>query len=147
MKIILLKDVRTLGEAGSVLKVAPGYARNYLIPHNIAVIANKGNLAKVEEIKKQAELERLEIENKYKALVLQIAEVELEFIRKADENDHLFGSVSETDIVNALQEKEIEIHKSHVTMEKHLKEIGAFEVPINFTTEISTVLKVKINKE
>ncbi|MBN1327741.1 MAG: 50S ribosomal protein L9 [Candidatus Cloacimonetes bacterium] len=147
MKIILTKDMVKLGEAGSVINVAEGYARNYLLPQKIAVPASKPNLAKIEAIKKQAELERLEIENHYKALVLKLENVELTFSRKADENDHLFGSVSEIDIVNALGEKEIEIHKSHVSIEKHLKEIGSFEVPIVFTQEIQTQLKVKIEKE
>ena len=147
MKIILIKDIIKLGEAGSVVKVADGYARNYLIPEKIAILASKGNLKKIEDIKKQAEIEKLEIENKYKALVLKLADVELQFIRKSDENGHLFGSVSEGDIVNALEEKEIEIHKSHIALEKHLKEIGSFEVPINFTTEITTSLQVKIDSE
>ncbi len=147
MKIILIKDIIKLGEAGSVVKVVDGYARNYLIPEKIAILASKGNLKKIEDIKKQAEIEKLEIESKYKALVLKLADVELQFIRKSDENGHLFGSVSEGDIVNALEEKEIEIHKSHIALEKHLKEIGSFEVPINFTTKITASLKVKIDSE
>ncbi len=147
MKIILIKDINKLGEPGSVVNVADGYARNYLLPQKLAIIATSKNLAKVEAIKKQAELAKLEIENKYKALALRIKDVELIFTRKADENGHLFGSVSEKDISETLAEKGIEIHRSVVNIEKHLKEIGSFEVPIVFTSEITTSLKVVINKE
>ncbi|MCK4694778.1 MAG: 50S ribosomal protein L9 [Candidatus Cloacimonetes bacterium] len=147
MKIILIKDINKLGEPGSVVNVADGYARNFLLPQKLAIIATSKNLAKVEAIKKQAELAKLEIENKYKALALRIKDVELIFTRKADENGHLFGSVSEKDISETLAEKGIEIHRSVVNIEKHLKEIGSFEVPIVFTSEITTSLKVVINKE
>ncbi|MBN1948809.1 MAG: 50S ribosomal protein L9 [Candidatus Cloacimonetes bacterium] len=147
MKIILTKDIKKVGEAGAVLNVADGYARNYLLPQKLAILANKNNLSKVEQIKKEAELAKLEIENKFKALALKMTDVELSFTRKADENGHLFGSVSDNDIVKALAEKDIEIHRSHVVLEKHLKEIGAHEVTIAFTSEITTTLKVKIENE
>ncbi|RLC54457.1 MAG: 50S ribosomal protein L9 [Candidatus Cloacimonadota bacterium] len=147
MKIILAKDIKKLGEAGSVVNVADGYARNYLLPKNLAILATKYNLSKVEAIVKEAEAEKLALESEYNVLVQKINEVTLTFHRKADENDHLFGSVSETDIVKALAEKEIEIHKSFINMDKHLKEIGSFEVVIEFTSAIKTVLKVNIEKE
>lgn len=148
MKVILAKDINSLGEAGSVVKVADGYARNYLLPKKLAILATSYNLSKVEAIKKQAEAERLALENKYNAIVQQINDLgEISFQRKADENEHLFGSVSEVDITHALQEKEIEIQRSFVNMEKHLKEIGSFDVEIAFTTEIKTTLKVNIEKE
>ena len=147
MKIILVKDVNKLGEAGDVVKVSSGYARNYLIPKNLALIATKNNLLRIEKIKKDAEVEKLDVENKFKAIAEKIKTTELTFTRKADENGHLFGSVSEIDIVTALAEKEIEIHKTDVAMEKHLKEIGDFEVKIIFPNEITEILKVKIEKE
>jgi len=147
MKVILAKDVTKLGEAGSIVKVADGYARNFLLPKKLAVPATKSNLSKVEVIKKAAEAEKLALESKYHELIQKLGEVELVFVRKADENEHLFGSVSESDITKALEEKDIEVHKSFVTMEKHIKEIGSFDVEINFTSNIKTTLKVTVNKE
>ncbi len=147
MKIILAKDIRTVGEAGDVVSVADGYARNYLLPKKFAYIATKKNLSIVEKIKKDAELKKLALENEYKAIAKQIEGVSLSFERKADEEDHLFGSVSENDIVQALQEKEIEIHKSDVIMEKHLKEIGDYNIKIKLAPEIQTDLKVTVDKE
>ena len=147
MKIILAKDIKKLGEAGSVVNVADGYARNYLLPKNLAILATKYNLSKVEAIVKEAEAEKLALENEYNALIQKINEVTLTFTRKADENEHLFGSVSETYIVKALAEKEVEVHKSFINMDKHLKEIGSFEVAIEFTNAIKTVLNVNVEKE
>ena len=147
MKVILVKDITKMGLAGSVIKVADGYARNYLLPKKLVILATKNNLAKIETIKKKAELEKLEIENHFKALALKINDITLKFTRKADENDHLFGSVSENDIVKSLAEKGIEIHKSVVDIQKHLKEIGSFEVKIAFSSEITANLKVNIEKE
>jgi len=148
MKLILAKDVKNLGEAGKVVNVADGYARNYLLPQKLAILATDYNLSKVEAIKKEAEAERLALENKYNEIVQKIIDLgEITFKRKADENDHLFGSVSEGDIVKALEEKEIMIHKSNVKMEKHLKEIGGFDVEIEFASNIKTTLKVNVEKE
>ena len=147
MKVILVKDITKMGLAGSVIKVADGYARNYLLPKKLVILATKNNLAKIETIKKKAELEKLEIENHFKALAMKINDITLKFTRKADENDHLFGSVSENDIVKSLAEKGIEIHKSVVDIQKHLKEIGSFEVKIAFSSEITANLKVNIEKE
>ncbi|NQV17044.1 MAG: 50S ribosomal protein L9 [Armatimonadetes bacterium] len=147
MKVILVKDIAKMGLAGSVIKVADGYARNYLLPKKLVILATKSNLAKIETIKKKAELEKLEIENHFKALALKINDITLKFTRKADENDHLFGSVSENDIVKSLAEKGIEIHKSVVDIQKHLKEIGSFDVQIAFSSEITANLKINIEKE
>jgi len=147
MKVILVKDMQNLGQAGSVLKVADGYGRNYLLPKGFAIMANAYNLAKIEGIKKVAEAERLEINNKFKALAAKVDGVELTFLRKADENDHLFGSVSEKDIADALNEKGIELSKAVIKMEKHLKEIGDFEVSVVFSAEINATVKVKVDKE
>ncbi len=147
MKVILVKDIAKMGLAGSVIKVADGHARNYLLPKKLVISATKSNLSKIENIKKKAELEKLEIENHLKALALKINDTMLTFTRKADENDHLFGSVSENDIVNSLAEKGIEIHKSAVNIQKHLKEIGSFDVQIVFSSEITANLKINIEKE
>ncbi len=147
MKVILAKDIKSLGKAGDVVKVANGHARNFLLPKKFAFMATKQNLSKIEKIKKEADIKKLALENINKAIIKQIEGVELFFARKTDDEDHLFGSVSEIDIVNALAEKNIEIHKSNVLMEKHLKEIGEFNIEIHYSQEIKGNLKVKVDKE
>jgi large subunit ribosomal protein L9 len=147
MKVILKEDISKKGLAGDVIKVADGYARNYLLPRGIAIIATPYNLSKVENIRKNAELARLELENKYKAMAAQLTGVSLAFIRKADDSGKLFGSVSENDISEALAEKEIEIHKSFIKMDAHLKNIGEFDVQVAFPGDINSSLKVVVEKE
>lgn len=147
MKVILTKDIERVGEAGSVIKVSPGYARNYLLPKKLAIPATKGNIARIEKIKKKAEIERLEQENKYKALAASIDGTELRFVRKADENDHLYGSVSENDIAEDLEAKGFEVHKSNIKLDKHLKELGAHTVKIAFAPDIVGEIQVIIEKE
>ena len=148
MKVILAKDLKKIGEAGSIVKVANGYARNYLFPQNMAIPATSKNINKIEDIKKKAEEEKLAMHSEYLAIANQITKVkQLTFLRKADENDHLFGSVSENDIIKALVEKEINLHRSNVIMDKHLKELGSFDVEIEFSSEIKVTLKVNVEKE
>ncbi|MCK5052596.1 MAG: 50S ribosomal protein L9 [Candidatus Cloacimonetes bacterium] len=147
MEIILTKDIKALGEAGKLVKVKAGYARNYLLPNGFAIPASQKNLLKIEVIKKQAAEEKLALHGKYQEIINKIEGVELTFMRKADENDHLFGSVSENDIVKALADKDIEIHKADVVMEKHLKEIGTVDVVISFMSELQTAVKVTIEVE
>ena len=147
MKIILVKDIEKLGKAGDILTVKDGYSRNYLLPQKLAIVANKFNTTKIENIKKEADAEKLALENAYAALVAKINGIELTFSRKTDENGHLFGSVSENHIVAALAEQEIEINKTNVKMEKHLKEIGSFDVKIGFSSEIFAEIKVNIESE
>lgn len=148
MKVILTKDIKKLGEAGSIVKVANGYARNYLFPQNIAFPATAKNINRIEDIKKKAEEEKLAMHSEYLAIANQITKVkQLTFLRKADENDHLFGSVSENDIIKALAEKEINIHRTNVIMDKHLKELGSFDVEIEFSSEIKVILKINVERE
>jgi large subunit ribosomal protein L9 len=147
MKIILVKDIKGLGNGGEVVEVKNGYARNYLLPQKLAIVANKYNLTKIATLAKEAEAERAALESKYKATVLSLKDLELTFLRKADENDHLFGSVSEQDISEALAEKEIDVHKSYIHMDSHIKEIGSFDVKIHFTNEITADIKINVEKE
>jgi len=147
MKVILKEDISKKGRAGDVVKVADGYARNYLLPRGIAIMANAYNLSKVEAIRKGSEIAKLELENKYKALAAQVSAVTLTFARKADENEHLFGSVSDSDIAEALAKKDLDIHKSFIKIENHLKSIGEFEVVISFPGDINSSLKVVVEKE
>ena len=147
MKVILKQDINKKGQAGDVIRVADGFARNYLLPRGIAIVANAYNLSKVEAIRKDAELARLELENKYKAIAAQVADVILTFKRKADEQEHLFGSVSENDIADVLAEKGLEVHRSNIKMENHLKSIGEFQVAISFPGDINSSLKVVVEKD
>ncbi len=147
MKIILLKDIYKVGKAGDVVKVANGYARNYLLPKKFAILATKLNLKKIEKIKEEAEKERVKLITEQKILAEKIQDLILTFKRKTDENGHLYGSVSEVDIAKALNEKGFDIKKSQIKMEKHFKELGEFEVEVALASDIKSTVKVIIEKD
>jgi len=147
VRVILLESIEKLGKVGSVVKVADGYARNFLIPRNYAVIADKKNLQKIEAIKLVAEKKELEHINALKALAQKIEGIELVYQRKADENDHLYGSVSDVDIVQSLKEKGFEIHKSMIRGEKHIKALGDYDVGIHLASDVDANIKVIVENE
>jgi large subunit ribosomal protein L9 len=147
MKVILIKDKNNLGLAGDVVKVAPGYARNYLIPKEFVIPASKGNLHRITKIKEKAERERIILKNENKILAENIENKVLVFQRKADENGHLYGSVAENDIVKELANQGISIHRTNVKMEKHIKELGENEVEIDLTNDVLAHVKVKVEQE
>jgi|SRR5690554_525916 len=147
MKLILITDVKDLGMAGDVVEVKDGYARNYLLPKKYAVLATRDALKKVGSIKAEADKVRNSRLEEHKALLAEISEVSLSFTKKADENGNLYGSVSEYDIVDAMSLKGIKIHRNNVIFEKHIKEIGDFEVQISFGKDLTTTIKVAVVKE
>jgi len=147
MKVILVEDLKKVGKAGDVIKVSNGFARNYLLPRNYAIFASKENLIKVESIKKDSDIKKTEAINQLKALALRVEGTELHFNRKSDESGHLFGSVSENDISLALVEKGFDIKKNMIDLEKHLKEVGTFNVQIALNAEIKAEVKVVVNNE
>ncbi|MFA7056752.1 MAG: 50S ribosomal protein L9 [Candidatus Cloacimonadales bacterium] len=147
MKLILITDVKDLGMAGDVVTVKDGYGRNYLLPKKYAVMATQDALKKIESIKVTAEKVRNSRLEEYRALLAKVHEVSLTFTRKADENGNLYGSVSEYDILDAMNEKGIKLNKNNVIIEKHIKEINDYEVKISFGTDLTTTIKVAVVKE
>lgn len=147
MKVILLENIDKLGKKGEVQSVKRGFARNYLIPRNMAIYATPSNMKKVVEIQANAAVEEEKRMAELKNLAGKIALHKLAFVRKVDENDHMFGSVSEVDICNALHEAGIEIHKSTVMLEKHIKELGEHKVDIRLHKDVVANLIISVNKE
>jgi large subunit ribosomal protein L9 len=147
MKIILLSDINKLGSTGDVLTVKDGYARNYLLPRKFAIIATANNLKQLQSIKERALNDKEQKLQQLKLVADSINYAELVFVRKVDENGHLYGSVSEIDIVHGLSEKGIEVVRNMVEMEHHLKELGSFKVQIILAKDIAASLSVRIEQE
>ncbi len=147
MKIILLNDINKLGSTGDVLNVKDGYARNYLLPRKFAIVATPANMKQLQSIKEKALNEKEQNLQQLKMVADAINYAEILFVRKVDENGHLYGSVSESDIVHSLAEKGIEVQRNMVEMEHHLKDIGEFKVQIVLAKDILASLTVKIEQE
>ena len=148
MKFIILlflkKDFISLGYEGDICKVKDGYARNYLIPRNIAVVKNAANLRTLAQMQKSLEKKRAKRKMEAEILKGKIVDITVVIPMKVAENGKLYGSVSQQTIVDALKEKEIDINKRDVHMEKHIKELGDFEVEIKLYHSINANIKIKV---
>ncbi|MDP8227589.1 MAG: 50S ribosomal protein L9 [Candidatus Celaenobacter polaris] len=147
MNIILKKNVESLGAVGEIVKVADGYARNFLFPQGFAIQANDKNKKLIEKFKDEEEKRLAEEQKQAEMIIKQIEKTSILFTRLADENGHLYGSVNEQDIVNELKEKDLIIDKHNVKIEQHIKELGDHEVTIELKDDIKGTLKIKVEKE
>jgi large subunit ribosomal protein L9 len=147
MEVILKEDVAKLGHRGDVVKVAEGYGRNYLLPRKLAIEATAGNKAVIEQMKQSA-VRRTAIEKAdSEALSKQLEAVTLTFARKAGEKDHLFGSVTSSDIAEALEQKGFNIDRRKIQLHEPLKSIGEFDVPIRLHRDVTSRIKVTVENE
>ena len=144
MEVILKKDFISLGYEGDICKVKDGYARNYLIPRNIAVVKNAANLRTLAQMQKSLEKKRAKRKMEAEILKGKIVDITVVIPMKVAENGKLYGSVSQQTIVDALKEKEIDINKRDVHMEKHIKELGDFVVEIKLYHSVNANIKIKV---
>ena len=147
MEVILKEDVPKLGHRGDVIKVAEGYGRNYLLPRKLAIEATRGNKAVIEQMK-QAAVRRSAVEKAdAEALARQLETVSLSFQRKAGEKDHLFGSVTTSDIAEALERQGFNIDRRKIQLNESIKSLGDVEVPIRLHRDVTSKVKVTVEKE
>lgn len=147
MKVILLNYVYKHGVAGEVIDVADGFARNYLIPRNLAVKATETELKRAKRLRERAASERAELEKKLNDLGRQIDGVELIFGRRAAATGKLFGSVTTQEIADELlRVTGVDINRRRVSQQP-LREIGTHRVPVRLGTEVSPELKITIVRE
>ncbi len=146
-KVLLREDVDDLGARGEIVRVRAGYARNYLLPRNLAVEASAGNVKGIESeraalLKKEAK-ERATAE----AQSQQMGALDLEFKRKAGEQGHLYGSVTSMDLAEALKERGYEIDRHRIHLREPLKRLGEYTVPVRLHREVTIDLKVRVAPE
>ena len=146
MDIILLKDVDNLGTAGDVVKVKPGFARNYLVPQGIALRASKQNLAISEERKRVIRNRAGKAQKVYMILSNSITKTELTIEVQVGEEERMFGSVTSQDIHQALLDKGISVDKHAIQLEEPIKALGVYSVPVKVTPDLIPELKLYVIK-
>ncbi len=147
MIVILKKEVENLGRFGDQVKVAEGYARNYLIPKGIAVEASAGN-QKQFEAEKEAYLKKAAVKKAAaEKLKASIDAVSLSFARKAGEDERLFGSVTAHDIEEALKAKGFSVEKKDIRLDEPIKTLGLHTVAVRLLTDVSASVQVTVSKE
>ena len=147
MEVILREHVDNLGRRGDIVKVAAGYARNYLLPRKLALSVNEGNKRQIDRERKNAEARELEEKSQADAYAARLAQAEISIGRRVGENDTLYGSVTTADIAAALAAKGFEIDKRKITLAEPLKALGDVTVPIRIHRDVTAQVKVSVVPE
>ncbi len=144
MEVILRESIPSLGKAGDIVKVADGYARNFLLPQGKAIVSDKKNLASLERQRKKileiAAKQRQEAE----ALAQQLETLDISIPVRVGENEKLYGSVTSQDIVKAVEEAGYSIDKKKVELDEPIRSLGEFDVPVRLNADVTATLKVKV---
>ncbi|HUS70163.1 MAG TPA: 50S ribosomal protein L9 [Anaerolineae bacterium] len=145
MEVILLKDVPRLGRAGELRKVAPGYARNHLIPKGLAVFANEGAVKELEQ-KQQLEARReKQLEAEAQALAEELEGLTLTIYAKTGEKERLYGSVTSGDIAEALEKETGRIiDRRKIELEEPIRQLGIYSVPVRLLSDLSPLIRVDV---
>jgi large subunit ribosomal protein L9 len=147
MEVILREDIDKVGSRGEIVKVAPGYARNFLLPRRLAVPASEAN-KKIVEQERQAHLRReAKVQGDAQDLAKLMASVEVTILQKAGENDQLFGSVTAADITAALEKQGYSIDRKKVQLEEPIKTLGDFKVGLRLHREVSVEIPIHVVKD
>ena len=147
MEVILRQHVDNLGRRGDLVKVADGYARNYLLPRKLALLATEGNKKVIEREKEKFDAQEAEEQKVAQAVADRLANVEIEIARRVGETDTLFGSVTNADVAEALAAKGFEIDRRKVQLHEPIKKLGDFTVPIKLHREVIVTMKLKVVAE
>jgi large subunit ribosomal protein L9 len=147
MEVILREHVDNLGRRGDLVKVADGYARNYLLPRKLALLATAGNKKVIEREKEKFDVKEAEEQKVAQAVADRLASVEIEIARKVGETDALFGSVTNADVAESLAAKGFDIDRRKVQLHDPIKKLGEFTVPVKLHRDVVVSLKVKVVAE
>ena len=147
MEVILREHVDNLGKRGEIVKVADGFARNYLLPRKLALPATEGNRKHVERERKIMESREAQEKAGAEAVATRLAAVDIAIPRRVGDTEQLYGSVTASDIVDFLKSKGFEVDRRKLILPEPLKALGEFDVPLKLHREVTVPLKVKVVKE
>jgi len=147
MRVILREDVDKLGRRGEVVKVAPGYGRNFLVPKGLAYIYTPGNTKRVELERRFLHVKETREKQEAEDLGRRLAQTSTTIVRKVGENETLYGSVTNADVSEALEKEGFTIDKRKILLEEPLKTLGIYTVPVKLHPEVTAELKVWVVKE
>ena len=147
MEVILREHVDNLGKRGEIVKVADGYARNYLLPRKLALPATEGNKKHVERERKIMELREAEEKSQAEAIAARLGGVDITIARRVGETDQLYGSVTAADIAAYLKTHGFEVDRRRLVLPDPIKTLGEHTVPLKLHRNVTVPLKVKVVKE
>ncbi len=144
MEVILKEDILNLGKMGEVVRVRDGYARNYLLPRGLVLIADKKTLKTFEHQKRVVESQKDRVVKQAQILADKLAQISLTIPVKAGEEGKLFGSVTNIDIEKALKAKGFDVDRRKIQLTQPIKVLGDYEVPVRFTSDVTANIKVSV---
>jgi large subunit ribosomal protein L9 len=147
MEVILREDIKTLGKAGELVKVKPGYARNYLLPRGLAYEATEGNRKRIAAESKARAVRGEQEKGEAQAIASRLAGVSLTLKRKAGEGDRLFGSITAQDVADALAAQGHTVDKRRIELDHPIKTIGQHSVPVRLHHDVTAELRVTVVAE
>ena len=147
MEVVLKEDIENMGHMGDVVKVKDGYARNYLLPRGLVVLADKKNLKALEHEQRMIAQRRERLTKEAHGISETLSRVSLKFAVKVGEEGRLFGSVTNMDIEKALKEKGFEVERRRIVLQDPIKQVGDYQVPIRLRPEVMPSIKVKVVSE
>jgi large subunit ribosomal protein L9 len=147
MEVILREHVDNLGRRGDIVKVANGYARNYLLPRKMALLVNEGNKKRIERERKILEAKEAEEKQAAEAFASRLAGLDLSIARKVGETEALYGSVTAADIAELLAAKGFEIDRRKIQLHEPLKALGEFSIPVKLHREVVAHVTVHVVRE
>ena len=147
VKLLLKESIKNVGRVGDIVEVSPGYARNYLLPRDLAVQPTPGNVKKVEERRKEIERQERERREQQERMIKQLEGVEVHLERRANEQGHLFGSVTATDVAKGLQAQNFNIEPEDVNLPGKLDQVRDYTVNIKFADDLAAEIKVWVHAD
>jgi large subunit ribosomal protein L9 len=147
MEVILREHVDNLGRRGEIVKVADGYARNYLLPRKLALTATDANKQQIERERAKFEAREAEEKKVAEAMAARLADLDVEIRRRVGETEALYGSVTTGDIAEALKAKGFELDRRKIQLQEPIKRIGEFDIPIRLQRDVTATIKVKVAPE
>ncbi len=141
MEVILQKDVEKVGRAGEIVKVRMGFARNYLLPRGLAVLATKRSVRQVEHLRKSAEAKAQRVLRDVQELAKKIEQAEIQLKVKVGDQGKLFGSITSKDLEEALQKAGITVDRKAILLEEPAKSVGAYTADVRLHTDVTAKLK------
>lgn len=144
VQVVLRDDVESLGRSGELVRVKPGYARNFLLPRGLAALATRGNVARIAHERKLAVARTAKLRSEAALRAEQLSAVSVDVAAQAGANGRLFGSVGSKDIAAALEAKGFQVDRRKIELEDAIKELGEYEVPIKVGYDHKATVKVRV---
>jgi large subunit ribosomal protein L9 len=147
MRIVLRENVEKVGRRGEVVKVADGFARNFLLPKKLALEATDANLKRIEQERKVREVHETKEKQEFQALASRLSQLSLTAVRKVGENEALYGSVTNSDVGELLEKEGFSVDKRKILLDEPIRALGIYEVPVKLHPEVTATVKVWVVKE